>query len=293
MPLQVLAAYLCWTASSSGVEQNFSKVERSYLERGNPKNETFRRAVIALTDSNSTSAAANTELVTAARQLYGQGAVKVVRQEKRKTRIDAGVCKAQGPTVDPAEGGTSEAAWQRHRQGELRRAIASPLRGGMTLPAEELALTAPMERECKRLKAVERKKLMEAQIDGHLLDHEKLAASSVERHLKQQRRTDRNRVAVDEGRAALWESIVKQKPRSLLNQMLMGQDVWMESPNDYIRQNLLASGVNQVLPHDALLGARIFFVHKENPQPKAQWHAVLRGGTLISDSFFQTSRALR
>lgn len=88
------------------------------------------------------------------------------------------------------------------------------------------------------------------------------------------------------GRAALWESIAQEKPRSILNQMIMGQDVWAERPSESFRQNLLAAGVNRVLPDRSLGDAKIFFVDCEQPQPKAQWHVVLRGGTLISDTFF-------
>ena len=94
------------------------------------------------------------------------------------------------------------------------------------------------------------------------------------------------------GRAALWESIAQEKPRSILNQMIMGQDVWAERPSESFRQNLLAAGVNRVLPDRSLGDAKIFFVDCEQPQPKAQWHVVLRGGTLISDAFFQTNRVL-
>ena len=43
---------LCWTTSSSGVEQTFSKVERCHLHRGNGQNDVFRRAVVGLTSGD-------------------------------------------------------------------------------------------------------------------------------------------------------------------------------------------------------------------------------------------------
>ena len=50
----------------------------------------------------------------------------------------------------------SEAAWERHRKADLKRAIATPLRSDRR--PEQVGLNATMQKECKRFKEVERKK---------------------------------------------------------------------------------------------------------------------------------------
>ena len=91
-------------------------------------------------------------------------------------------------------------------------------------------------------------------------------------------------MALDERRQSLWESISMQRPRSFIDQLVMGQDIWLENHAASTVQNLLAFGVNRVVDPDALSEVKMFIFNGEQQiPPKAQWHAALRG---VSAMFF-------
>ena len=68
--IQVVAAYQCWTAASSGVEQQFSKLKRSPVELSNSSVDTDRRLAIVMGDGQAMSPAVQPEVIGAARRIY-------------------------------------------------------------------------------------------------------------------------------------------------------------------------------------------------------------------------------
>ena len=173
----MLAAYLSWTSSSSGVEQAFSQVDRTHLERGNGNNDCYRRAVVSLTDPN-TAEAQDENLIQNARQLYSEGRSWTCERE-RQTRFDKGtkrnVSEKEGPGKQDTgtDGCTSEAQWHRMRKKSLQKAVATPCRK-RGLDPETVEQDPSQIKASKRLKQVEEKKRIEAQCDGHLLENEQL-----------------------------------------------------------------------------------------------------------------------
>ena len=130
---KVLAAYLSWTTSSSGVEQAFSQVDRTHLERGNGKNDCYRRAVVSMTDPNTAERSAEI-LIENARKLYSEGRTWTCKKE-RQSRFDKGTTRHASGKVQPgqdvsgtvgSDGRTSEAEWHRKRKEQLQRAVATP-----------------------------------------------------------------------------------------------------------------------------------------------------------------------
>ena len=97
---QVLSAYLAFAASSSGVEQHFSKVDRCHLERGSSANDTFCRSVIALADNGNE--ASDKQLLERAREIFAEGRHRLSYKKGLKRR-DAGVQRAT--TSDPKDEG--------------------------------------------------------------------------------------------------------------------------------------------------------------------------------------------
>ena len=129
---------LCWTTSSSGVEQTFSKVERCHLHRGNGQNDVFRRAVVGLTSADPDSKVVHGDeaVISSARALCSAGRSRQTRNNAagRKQRLDkdTGKFKVKASAAATPPGGTrrgvpqTEAAWLRRRRAELDAVISTP-----------------------------------------------------------------------------------------------------------------------------------------------------------------------
>ena len=86
--------------------------------------------------------------------LSGCTRIKVRKKGKSELTKEC-VNKIEDGTSRVEKAGTSEAAWDRHRKADLKRAIATPLRSDRR--PEQVGLNATMQKECKRFKEVERK----------------------------------------------------------------------------------------------------------------------------------------
>ena len=103
---------LCWTTSSSGVEQTFSKVERCHLHCGNGQNDVFRRAVVGLTSADPDSKVVHGDeaVISSARALCSAGRSRQTRNNAagRKQRLDkdTGKFKVKASAAATPRGGT-------------------------------------------------------------------------------------------------------------------------------------------------------------------------------------------
>ena len=180
----LLAVYQCWTASSSGVEQLFSKLKRSPVELSNAKAETDRRTAIVMGDGHSSVAKA--EIISDARKIYASlsqsGGVSRLRT---LPRFDTG--KKGGQKKG------SFAAWNRARRKAVQQAVQD---SRQTPPRKPSALqTESSQKECdyQRQQALKRK--AEALQDGLLLADEITleVRAEAERVAKASRQQDRLR----------------------------------------------------------------------------------------------------
>jgi hypothetical protein len=117
----LLQAHACWTTSSSGVEQAFSKAERSHGAKhfGPKAAESERRAMVCLTYTDS-SAAPLVLVVDKARELYASKVSRHLGQYKLK-RLDKGIKRR--PRTKLA-GKFVEKTWINHRRASVKAAAA-------------------------------------------------------------------------------------------------------------------------------------------------------------------------
>lgn len=117
----LLQAHACWTTSSSGVEQAFSKAERSHGAKhfGPKAADSERRAMTCLTYSESASTPL-ASIVDKARELYAAKVSRHLGQYKKK-RLDKGV--QRGPRTKLA-GKLVEKTWIKHRRASVKAAAA-------------------------------------------------------------------------------------------------------------------------------------------------------------------------
>ena len=159
--IQVLAAYLCWTAATSGVEQQFSKLKRSPVELSNASVDTDRRLAIVVGDCQATSPAVQPEVIRAARLIYSSLLSSGRSRPRTKPRFDCGM-KAKTKTGSFAD-------WNRTR----KKAVLEAVRKCQTpprKPAELLTESSLKERNFQRKHSLKRK--AEALADGCLLSDE-------------------------------------------------------------------------------------------------------------------------
>ena len=274
----MLSAYVSFTASSSGVEQHFSKVDRCHLERGNGNCDSFRRSVIALADDGNE--ASDQTLVESARRIYAEGRQRL--SQPRRKRRDAGVQRASPGDLEDKSGLKTEADWLRKRRRDLDEAITE------TPPPKRAAtmdFTPEMQREAKHLKGVLEKRRMEAQANGSLLNSEKTSAKNVEAWQNRLRQEDAKRIGTQTRKQEFWDMAGQRKPRDHFEKMLAGKTVWLGREVQNLRQACLNYGVHAVTSE--LSAANVFLVDSLNPEKKAQWAAALQGGTLISQTVLE------
>ena len=159
--IQVMAAYQCWTAATSGVEQQFSKLKRSPVELSNASVDTDRRLAIVMGDGQARSPAVQPEVIQAARRIYASLLSSGRSRPRTKPRFDCGV------TGKVKTG--SFADWNRTRKKALLEAVQkceTPPRK----PSELLTESSQKERNFQRKQGLKRK--AEALADGCLLPDE-------------------------------------------------------------------------------------------------------------------------
>ena len=215
---------LCWTTSSSGVEQTFSKVERCHLHRGNGQNDVFRRAVVGLT-----SADPDSKVV----RLRGRCSVpEGLGRQETTLGASSGSTKAQGslksrrPQRQPRRGvPQTEAAWLRRRRAELDAVISTPQPKSQSQNRSNPEWTPDMEKEKKRLGKVCEQLRVEAHGDGYLLDEEEPSEQKVVAQARRDATNDRKRKREETNRANL-----EKKDFAFFSGLVMGADVWTPQP---------------------------------------------------------------
>jgi hypothetical protein len=68
-------------------------------------------------------------------------------------------------------------------------------------------------------------------------------------------------------------------------QKVNGQNIWLEKPNSDQIQKLVAWGANSVSPD--LQKSTVFSVYNSEPQPRALWQAVLKGGVVMNEGLLE------
>ena len=132
----LLRAHACWTTSSSGVEQAFSKAQRSQGAKhfGSKAAESERRAMVSLTYTDS-SATPLALVVDKARELYASKVSRHLGQHKGK-RFDKGV--KRGPRTKLA-GKLVEKTWINRRRASVKAAAAQSSASGQK-PVDDAAI---------------------------------------------------------------------------------------------------------------------------------------------------------
>ncbi len=206
--LPVLAAYMAWTTSSSGVEQHFSKVERNQLERHPGDPDTERRAVIAL-GRGVCSEASNLSLCEVAREIFAEVRPSMAR-ERARTRVDKGVARPSSSLRQD-----TEVAWKRRRRAEVDEAVArtTPLETPSKRARTAAAPVSTVKRRRQPNDHVEKEKLKRrrvcvrrrvgAQANGLLLDDERVPEKEVTKRAQRNQKLDERRRLQLEARLAL------------------------------------------------------------------------------------------
>ena len=73
-------------------------------------------------------------------------------------------------------------------------------------------------------------------------------------------------------------------------QKVNGQNIWLEKPNSDQIQKLVAWGANSV--SSDLEKSAVFLVNNSEPQPRALWHAVLKGGAVVNQGLLEAESAV-
>jgi hypothetical protein len=180
----VTAAFVAWTAASSGCEQMFSHLKRSPAEPSSSRGDTDRRlAVIIGSDPQF-----DNEIVERAQKLYG----KLLRSgrartSKRQPRLD---CRRVG-----AEKPESKKSWIRARKKAVDAAAQE--QADIRTPERRPPLELPesLAKEVAKQKDLEKKRKAEAFLEGSLLDSEVTAdvRLEAEKRQKTEEANDRNR----------------------------------------------------------------------------------------------------
>ena len=280
-PAEVLRAYLCWTASSSGVEQNFSKIERNHLERNRGKLSTFVRNCHGLSYKGSEKE--EKELIEQARALYALG--KGICRERKRKRFDAGVGRSAGGTAG------TETAWIRKRRDELDERVAAS--SALETPQRPTSrtktvddLTPDTQKEAQRQQRLFTKRLLEAQEDGLLLPEERMSEKELAKRQKTAAKTDSERIQRLSRARLTLQAASEPKPASWFHDCVMNADVWVSEANEQrFRASLLATGARSVTSD--LRGAKIFVVDANDPERKCHMMALLMGGKLLSSNYIQ------
>ena len=115
-----------------------------------------------------------------------------------------------------------------------------------------------------------------------------MAQKTVAKQVKKESKDDSKRISKEVKQDELWRNISNERPVSFFQNLLCGKNVWYEhagrEQGEKIRENAISVGSNLVTR--VLEDAEVFLVRPTAPQTKASWHAVLRGGVLVSEDIF-------
>ena len=136
---QVLCGYFTWSASTSGVEQLFSKIKRSPVELASASVDTDRRLAIVMGDDAQGMKSDEDTLITEAQKLYvGLLRSGKARASAKTRRLDAGSKRKLRPLPGKKK---TEAQWHRRRRAAVARAtrddaelVTPPRRAPVELP---------------------------------------------------------------------------------------------------------------------------------------------------------------
>ena len=270
------ARFMAWTASSSGVEQNFSAVERSNVERCNASNDTESRFTICMLTKPDQG---EEDLVCRrARQLYLK--VKPTGRLRLRARFDKGI--PRGPLHVPDGAPLSEAAWLRGRWRAVQEGMmqvgtktaapppASPERRRRARPAE-------WDKEFKRQKDLQGKRRATALRDGLLLDEE------VTDDLRQEARRQEQREDLADSRRLCQVAQATAAIQMVGRRFCWPQKAWLEA--GVSRDAAAARGISA---ESDRLAALVYFVEDINsPGERTQLVAALLGGTIAAASLLQ------
>ena len=184
----VLASYLAWTASSSGVEQLFSTLKNSPTEQSKSTGavlDTDRRTAVAMGDGSAREAKVSAEIVSEARRIY----CTLLRSGISRTTTQKRVDKGRTSTGRKE----SHAQWDRNRKDSLATALDKLTTPPRAPAGPLLTQSAEKERDFQRKKAFKRK--AEAMSDGLLLPDEVTPDLECEakRQAKANQQSDRQR----------------------------------------------------------------------------------------------------
>eukprot|EP00438_Fugacium_kawagutii_P002479 Skav225633 [mRNA] locus=scaffold1513:165191:167925:- [translate_table: standard] len=278
----VLATYLSFTASSSSVEQTFSKVDRCHLHRGNGSQDAFRRSLIGLVSHEGTNAVKDAEIIEEARTLFSEGRVNASMNKAsgRNSRLDKGT-KRQGKRQG------TETAWLEKRRVSVARAVRQSSGGSAPedlVPLEIEKLPEDMQKKCSKLQEQVQKRKIEAHLDGYLLEEEeKPGEKEVQDYKRKRTQYDKERVKQKQEVALCFEAVTGKKDRTFVHSIIQGANVWCHGATEEERNHLLNLGAKRV--SENLTASTVFMVKGDHPEPRAQWHALVANGTLISRCF--------
>ena len=266
---------MAWTASSSGVEQNFSKVERSHVERGNASNDTESRfSICMLTKPDKPE---EDRLCRRAREIYLK--VKPTGRRRVRSRFDKGIPK---PRKDPDGAPKSESAWLRSRRRSVQEGVQLQAERAPPLVADGPAnrrrvRPAEWDKELKRQQDLQGKRRATALRDGLLLDEE------VTDNVRQEARKQQQREEHADLRRLCQGSQTTSAIMMVGRRFCWPQKAWLEP--GVSRDAAAARGI---IEESDRLTARVYFVKDINsPGERTRLLAALLGGTIAAASLLQ------
>ena len=143
---------MAWSASTSSVEQTFSKIEHNHLQRGRAHathGDTFRRSVVGLTSHEGMTELSDAQLISKARLMYCAGRSWFARSKDdgRRVRFDSGSQQKQRKNT--------EAEFLRKRKRDVQEVVMK-LSSATFGPNDDVidvqSLDEPMVKEAKRLR---------------------------------------------------------------------------------------------------------------------------------------------
>ena len=197
---KVLGAFIAWTASSSGVEQLFSKMKRSPVELASAKDDTDTRMAVVMGQDSM----ADQEVIFEAQRLYASF-LKSGRARRRVVpRFDLGK-----KAVTPGKSKGSHAEFMRKRKAAVQ---AEALQTTPPSKRPRRELPESLEKESRRQCALQEKGKVEAFLDKLLLPEEitpdlRIQAASV---AKKWANADKTRIEKVELRKALCDMQMSQ-----------------------------------------------------------------------------------
>ena len=280
---------MAWSASTSSVEQTFSKIEHNHLQRGRAHathGDTFRRSVVGLTSHEGMTELSDAQLISKARLMYCAGRSWFARSKDdgRRVRFDSGSQQKQRKNT--------EAEFLRKRKRDVQEVVmklSSGTFGSNDDVIDVESLDEPMVKEAKRLRMAVEKRKVEAHGDHYLIDCEEPTQKQIQGRLKKDLADDKKRQQTQKTIDQLFSLTSNVKPRSLIGASLSGRVVWIDAPSSTERQILLNHGVHALTT--SLREAQIWVVTSNKPEKRALWHAMVLGGVVLSRNALSSQQA--